>query len=204
MTIDFQDVFERCMMETAYLARHAAEQASDEARATTEERTFSNQYVGRFSQLRIRPSDRSLLFSFIREGAHLTESRILPLLEGRGEYTAESVTWEINTSAPLPFPTPAWPTADETTSSESSETLSEDEEEDKTLGVYGLFEDVLTAYALWRWLGGKMPDAAALYATKWNDGIESVKKILCASRLQKPVKTHSCHRREPPCHLPPL
>lgn len=204
MTIDFQDVFERCMMETAYLARHAAEQASDEARATTEERTFSNQYVGRFSQLRIRPSDRSLLFSFIREGAHLTESRILPLLGTRGEYTAESVTWEINTSAPLPFPTPAWPTADETTSSESSETLSEDEEEDKTLGVYGLFEDVLTAYALWRWLTGKVPDSAAQCALKWNDAIANVKNALCASRLQKPVKKHTCHRTGLPCHLPPL
>ena len=204
MTIDFQDVFERCMMETAYLARHAAEQASDEARATTEERTFSNQYVGRFSQLRIRPSDRSLLFSFIREGAHLTESRILPLLEGRGEYTAESVTWEINTSAPLPFPTPAWATADETTSSESSEPLSEDEEEDKTLGVYGLLEDLLTAYALWRWLTGKVPDSAAQCALKWNDAIANVKNALCASRLQKPVKKHTCHRTGLPCHLPPL
>ncbi len=204
MTIDFQDVFERCMMETAYLARHAAEHASDEARATTEERTFSNQYVGRFSQLRIRPSDRSLLFSFIREGARLTESRILPLLVARGEYTAESVTWEINTSTPLPFPIPAWPAAEETSPSELSGTLREDGEEDKTPGVYGLLEDVLTAYALWRWLTGKVPDAAALYATKWNDGIESVKNALCASRLQKPVKKHSCHRIGLPCHLNPL
>ena len=202
MTIDFQDVFERCMMETAYLARHAAEQASDEARATTEERTFSNQYVGRFSQLRIRPSDRSLLFSFIREGAHLTESRILPLLEGRGEYTAESVTWEYSMNQHQPFPTPFQVTANE--SGFAIGDGDSDKEEKQQDAIYGLLEDVLTAYALWRWLRGKVPDSAAQCALKWNDAIANVKNALCASRLQKPVKTHSCHRREPPCHLPPL
>ena len=70
ITIDFQDIFERCMRETAYMGRTGEQQHSDEVRGTTDEKVFANQYVGIFHIVRIRGSDRPLLMSFIREGAH--------------------------------------------------------------------------------------------------------------------------------------
>ena len=181
MTIDYQDIFERCMMESANLGRTAAEQASDAARAATDERTFSNQYVGRFNQLRIRESDRSLLLTFIREGAHLTESRLTGVLQQQGSYTAETVTWDLDNDERPPHPLFINSAAEELTGS------TENEAEERQ-GLYGLIEDLLTAYALWRWLSDKLPDVAASYSIKWNDGIAHIKTEVCGLRLKKPKK----------------
>lgn len=166
MTIDFQDIFERCMMESAYIGRRAAEADSDAARANSDERIFSNQYVGKFRQLRIRQSDRTLLMTFIREGAHLIENRLSALLQRQGEYSGETVSWVFSGS-------------DETI--ETSEASSRQ-------GLYGLTEDLLTAYALWRWLCDKLPDQSAVYATKWSDGIMILKQSIRDNRLRKPKK----------------
>ena len=107
MTIDFQDIFERCMMESAYIGRNAMQEASDAARGTTDEKVFSNQYAGKFRQLRIRESDNDLVKTFIREGAHLTESRLNTLMSSQGEYSSETVVWHFITRQDPPhFPAP--------------------------------------------------------------------------------------------------
>ena len=98
ITIDFQDIFERCMRETAYMGRTSEQQHSDEVRGTTDEKVFANQYVGIFHIVRIRGSDRPLLMSFIREGAHLLESMLHEAMSDGGSYTTESVSWEFHSA----------------------------------------------------------------------------------------------------------
>ncbi len=178
------------MLETAYLGRTAEEQASDAARSTTDERTFSNQYVGRFNQLRIRPSDRGLLMTFISEGAHLTESRLAAMFIKQSEYTSVTVSWEFEDETPLPRPAfPCWFPEMQTEADFGTTTDSESEDEAAGHdGLYGLLEDLLTAYALWRWLTDKHPDLSAGYAAKWNDAVENAKRRLCSGRLMKPRK----------------
>ncbi len=201
MTIDFQDIFERCMMESAYIGRNAAQEASDAARGTTDEKVFSSQYAGKFRQLRIRESDNELMKSFIREGAHLTESRLSALMSSQGEYSSETVVWHfISRQNPPHFPTLFFdPDAEEATThipDASHGNLNQNQggldesrgNSDESQGLYGLLEDLLTAYALWRWLADKAPELSALYASKWNDGIEQVKTMVFAQGLRKPVK----------------
>lgn len=201
MTIDFQDIFERCMMESAYIGRNAAQEASDAARGTTDEKIFSRQYAGKFRQLRIRESDNGLVKTFIREGAHLTESRLSALMSSQGEYSSENVVWHfISRQNPPHFPTLFFdPDAEEATThipDASHGNLNQNQggldesrgNSDESQGLYGLLEDLLTAYALWRWLADKAPELSALYASKWNDGIEQVKTMLFVQRLRKPVK----------------
>ena len=194
MTIDFQDIFERCMMESAYVGRNAAQQASDAARGTTDEKIFSRQYAGKFRQLRIRESDNELMKSFIREGAHLTESRLSTLMSSQREYSSETVVWHFGARQNPPhLPTLFFaPDAEEATThipDASHGNLSQSQGGlDESQGLYGLLEDLLTAYALWRWLADKSPELSALYASKWNDGIEQVKTMVFAQGLRKPVK----------------
>ena len=186
MTIDFQDIFERCMMESAYIGRNAAQQASDAARGTTDEKIFSSQYAGKFRQLRIRESDNKLMKSFIREGAHLTESRLSALMSSQGEYSSETVVWHFRTQQNQPHHPTRWFDPDEEISANAFQ--EGNQESDEIQGLYGLMEDLLTAYALWRWLADKASDLSALYASKWNEGIEHFKTMAFAQGLKKPVK----------------
>ena len=193
MFITFQDIFERCMMEAAYLGRHAAEQTSDAERGKTDERTFSNQYIGRFNQLRIRQSDRQLLMTFIREGAHITESRLSALLQSQGDYTDETVTWQFPTDFNKPHPAPPFPHDNDeviivTNTAFTEMQDSNNEPDTKPQGLYGLMIDLLTAYALWRWLTDKQPDLAATFCAKWTDSIENIKKAIYTQVLRKPIK----------------
>lgn len=201
MTIDYQDIFERCMMESAYIGRNAAQEASDAARGTTDEKVFSSQYAGKFRQLRIRESDNGLVKTFIREGAHLTESRLSSLMSSQGEYSSETVIWHFITRQNLPrLPTPfiyqdeeeytpPIPNASHVYLNQSQSGMNESlGNSDENQGLYGLLEDLLTAYALWRWLADKATELSVLFSSKWNEGIEQVKTMVFAQGLRKPVK----------------
>ncbi len=162
MTIDFQDIFERCMMETAYMGRTGEWQASDALRTTTDERIFSNQYVGQFNLVRIRGSDQPLLTSFITEGAHRLEALMRWAMSGEGNYTTQTVEWTFRGRS---------------------------EETDAGIRcLEGLIEDILTAYALWRWLSDKLPDHATRYFSNWETLTLQMKNTM--TELKKPTKNH--------------
>lgn len=168
MTIDFQDIFERCMRETAYMGRTGEWQASDGLRTTTDERVFSNQYVGTFNLVRIRGSDQSLLFTYIAEGAHRLEAALRWAMTTDGSYTSQTVEWK--------FRRGGLTAADD------------DDEEEESSGLTGLTEDILTAYALWCWLSDKVPEQATRYFTNWETLILNMKNTI--TQLKKPRKNH--------------
>lgn len=170
MTIDFQDIFERCMRETAYMGRTEEWTASDEQRATTDERVFSNNYVGHFNCVRIRGSDQSLIFTFIAEGAHRLEAVLSWAMRAQGEYTAQTVSWQMRHRS--------------TATGENTD----DGEEEENQALAGLAEDMLTAYALWRWLGDKLPNHAARYFSNWETLTLQMKNTM--TELKKPTKNH--------------
>lgn len=84
ITIDYNDIFDRCRRETAYIAR----------KNTDNEKNFATQFDKQFHLVRIRGSDKTLIETFIREAAHILEASIGWALQGRGQYTLSTVEWQ--------------------------------------------------------------------------------------------------------------
>ena len=151
ITIDFNDIFERCRRETAYIGRDHAFADSDKLRATTDDKTFSPQYAGQFHLIRIRGSDKTRIDSFINEGAHIVEAAIGWALQGRGQYTLQAVAWQFR---------PNILTGND------------------TLQVAGLIEDILTHYTIFRWLNTKDNNTADTYETLWRQATKNINLTL--------------------------
>lgn len=166
LTIDFQDIMERCQMESAFIGRTAEHQDNDKVRSSTSDNFYSCHYVGPFDIVRIRGGDEPLIMTFIREGAHLLESKWHWAMTASGQYTTATVVWKFkgNISAITPV------------GSTSSDYLT------------GVVSDLLTAYALSRWLHDKLPDLATHYLLHYENTSLSFSKTLSSNTLKTPRK----------------
>ena len=166
LTIDFQDIMERCKMESAFLGRTAEQKDNDVARSSTSDNLYSNHYIGPFDIVRIRGGDEPLIMTFIREGAHLQETAWHWAMNESGHYTSDTVVWifkdNINDIPP--------------------------EATNPSYYLTGIVCDLLTAYALSRWLHDKLPDLATRYLLHYENTKLSISKTLSANTLKTPRK----------------
>ena len=165
ITIDFQDTLERCIMESTFIGRAAEQQASDELRATNDENSFSRHYIGRFDMVRIRSADYPLIMTYIREGAHKIEAAWKWAMTADGHYTENTLIWTFRDSNNL-----------------------QDNTSDSEHWLAGLIIDLLTAYALWRWLNDKLPASAETYIQRYENTLIPLTTQLANGIIHKPSK----------------
>lgn len=166
LTIYYNDLLERCMMESAYISRDLAAEESDSTRGTSRERVYADQYIGPFRRMRIRHSDYELIKTYIREGAQLAEARVNPWVTIKPTYTTNTLTWEIG--------------------EEWADPREEDMPQEPAENIASLTEHLLCAYVMSRWFRGKIPSAADWFLTAWSDFVSSLRQNL--SSLRKPKK----------------
>lgn len=184
ITIDFKDVLERCVMESAFIGRTAELHANDELRYATDDEVYSRHYVGNYDIVRIRGGDTPLLMTYIREGAHKLECAWCEYMSATGCYTSETVVWEFKLNDDMFHQPPIFNPFQNNYYTQDNNPS----EDGDTSWLAGTIEDILATYALSRWLHDKQPDLSSVYLQRYENTTLNVTLSLTKNTLRAPRK----------------